>query len=177
IHLIFSNSLYMSKKFSGLLTKSLLIIFLCCFTVVTAFALDEYNGEIKGTVSTLDGKPVAWVTVHVKTSAISAITDENGVFTFKNLRPGTYTLVISYSGAEQSEKTITVTDDKITKTEFTLQETAKRLNEIFIDGRKSSNLQPVTIGKIPAAPMDIPQSITVIGQNVIRDQQSQKLSD
>jgi len=167
----------MSKKFSDLLTKILIVIYLCCFTMVTAFAIDEYNGGIKGSVSTLDGKPAAWVTVHVKTLAISAITDENGVFTFKNLKPGTYTLVISYSGSEQSEKTITVTDDKITKAEFILQETAKRLNEIIIDGRKSSNLQPATIGKIPVAPMDLPQSITIIGQSVIRDQQSQKLSD
>ena len=86
-------------------------------------------------------------------------------------------MVISYSGSETSEKTIKVTDDEIAKTEFTLQETAKELNEVIIDGRKSSNLQPATIGKIPVAPMDLPQSITIIGQSVIRDQQSQRLSD
>jgi iron complex outermembrane receptor protein len=35
----------------------------------------------------------------------------------------------------------------------------------------------VTIGKVPIDPMDLPLSITVIGQTVIRDQQSQRLSD
>ncbi|HEV2832778.1 MAG TPA: TonB-dependent receptor [Hanamia sp.] len=166
----------MRNRFSDLLAKGLLVICFC-FAVFSSFATDEYNGRIKGTITTVDGKPAAWVTVHVKNSGISAITDENGVFIFKNLRPGNYTLVISYSGSEASEKTIKVTDDDVAKTEFTLHQTAKELNEVIIDGRKSSNLQPVTIGKIPVAPMDLPQSITIIGQSAIRDQQSQRLSD
>ena len=167
----------MSKKFFKLAIKSLAIICLCSLMVLNAFAADEYNGRIRGVVTTLDGKPAAWVTVHVKGLEVSAITDENGVFTFKNIRPGTYTLVISHTGSESREKMITVTDDKIAQTDFTLQETAKELDEVIVDGRKSSNLQPAVIGKIPVAPMDIPQSITIIGQSVIRDQQSQRLSD
>ena len=166
-----------SMKFSGILIKSLLAIVLPCFIIFSAFAIEEYNGGIKGTVTTLDGKPAAWVTVQVKNSGVSAITDENGVFIFRNLKPGNYTLVISYSGSEASEKTIKVTDDEISKTGFTLQQTAKQLEEIIVDGRKSSNLQPALIGKIPVAPMDLPQSIAVIGQATIRDQQSQRLSD
>ena len=33
------------------------------------------------------------------------------------------------------------------------------------------------MGKLPVAPMDLPQSIAVIGQTVIRNQQAQRLSD
>jgi iron complex outermembrane recepter protein len=171
------KNLKISMKFFGLLIKGFLAISFSCVTMFSAFAIDEYNGRIQGTVITIDGKPVAWVTVHVKNTGVSVITDEKGFFILKNLRPGNYTLVISYSGSETSEKTITVTDDRTTKTEFTLQQSAKQLNEVIIDGRKSSNLQPAVIGKIPVAPMDLPQSIAVIGKSTIRDQQSQRLSD
>lgn len=167
----------MHKSLNFLYRGGIIFLFLFGFIWSSALANEDYNGQIKGTVTTIDGRPASWVTVQIKGSAISTITDENGTFYFKNLKPGNYTLIVTYPGSEPSEKTIIVTEDKIANTEFTLQQTFKELNEIVIDGRKSSNLQPATIGKIPVAPMDLPMSISVIGQNILRNQQVEKLSD
>lgn len=54
---------------------------------------------------------------------------------------------------------------------------SKHLNEVVVDGRKTINTSAVSIGKVPIAPMDLPQSIAIIGQEVLRDQQAQRLSD
>ena len=167
----------MTNRILNLFTKGLLAICLCCITAFAAFAGDEYNGRVRGEVTTLDGQAVAWVMVHLKNTTIATVTDEDGFFILKNLKPGKYILTISYTGLQTQEKEITVADDKLVEIEFILQGTAKQLAEIVVDGRKSPNLQPVTVGKVPIAPMDLPQSITVIGQSVIRDQQSQRLSD
>lgn len=149
--------------------------FLLYFSV--CFANDEYNGKIIGKVISSDGQPVAWVTISVKNTSLSAISDESGTFILKNIKPGTYTIIASYTGFEQVEKIIEVSDEHTSEILFTIKSSAKQLNKVIVDGRRSENLQPVTIGKLPVAPMDLPQSISVINQNVIKNQQSQRLSD
>lgn len=149
--------------------------FLLYFSV--CFANDEYNGKIIGKVISSDGQPVAWVTISVKNTSLSAISDESGTFILKNIKPGTYTIIASYTGFEQVEKIIEVSDEHTSEILFKIKSSAKQLNKVIVDGRRSENLQPVTIGKLPVAPMDLPQSISVINQNVIKNQQSQRLSD
>ncbi|MEJ7682594.1 MAG: hypothetical protein WKG06_33010 [Segetibacter sp.] len=51
-----------------------------------------------------------------------------------------------------------------------MQENAEQLDEVIVTSRKSLNEKPVSVGKAPINPMDLPQSIAVIGQGVIRDQ-------
>jgi len=52
-----------------------------------------------------------------------------------------------------------------------------QLREVIVEGKKSPNKRPVSIGKIPISPMDLPQSVSIVGQSVIRDQQALRLSD
>ncbi len=160
------------KNFS----KVLLITFFTFYFSV-CLANDEYNGKITGKVITSDGQPVAWVSISVKNTSLSAISDEDGNFSLKNIKPGTYSVIASCTGFQPLEKIINVSDEQVTDIIFTVKTTARQLNEVIVDGRKSQNLQPVTIGKLPVAPMDLPQSISVIKQNVIKNQQSQRLSD
>ena len=150
-----------------------------CFSFYTLFSLaaDEYNGRIKGKVVTQDGKAAAWVTVQVKNTTIAAVTDENGLFTFRNLKPGRYVISVSYTGSNPQEKSILVNDEDLSELNFVMEETSKELAEIVIDVKRSPNSLPVSIGKLPVPPMDLPQSISVIGQAVIRNQQAQRLSD
>ena len=157
-------------------TKGILVLL---FTGISLLAIagEDFNGRVKGTVNTIDGQPVAWVSVIIKNTGIATITDENGNFILKNLKPGEYTLVVSYSGFKSAEKTVIVQDDGTAVAEFILDKNAKTLQEIILDGRKSINKQPVAIGKLPVAPMDLPQSFSVIGQSTLNNQQAQKLSD
>jgi iron complex outermembrane receptor protein len=156
--------------------KVLLMLCLSFYTVFS-FAADEYNGRIKGKVVTQDGKAAAWVTVQVKNTTIAAVTDENGLFTFRNLKPGQYVISISYTGSRPQEKSISVNDEDLAELNFVMEETSKQLAEIVVDGKRRPNSLPVSIGKLPVSAMDLPQSIAVIDQVVIRNQQAQRLSD
>ncbi len=159
------------------ISKVLLFItfFLLDFSV--CFANDEYNGKIIGKVISSDGKPVGWVTISVKNTSLSTISDESGNFILKNIKPGTYTVIASYTGFEPVEKIIDVSDERTAEILFTIISNSKQLDEVIIDGKRSQNLQPVSIGKLPIASMDLPQSISIITQNAISNQQSQRLSD
>ncbi|MGN6533250.1 MAG: TonB-dependent siderophore receptor [Ginsengibacter sp.] len=159
------------------MSKAVLLITFFSFYFSVCLANDEYNGKIIGKIVSSDGQPVAWVSISVKNTSLSAISDEAGTFILKNIKPGTYTVVASCTGFEPIEKMINVSDEQASEIVFTIKSTAKQLNEVIVDGRRSQNLQAVAIGKVPIAAMDLPQSISIINQNLIKNQQSQRLSD
>lgn len=157
--------------------QRILLTLLITTSVLFSFATEDYNGRIKGTVKTNDGEVAAWVTITIKNTGIATIADQNGEFSFRNLKPGNYTLVISFSGAEKTEQTIQVSETAIASIDLTLPQTAKTLSNIVIESRRSLNLQPVAIGKLPVATMDLPQSFSVVNAATLQNQQAEKLSD
>ena len=159
-HLISMNKLYGT------------LLFLAC--TIQAFS---QKGNIKGKIITTDGHAASYVTVTLPEVKKNAITDENGFFSFHSLKPGTISVVISYAGMQEQEKTVTVQESRTIELNVTLQETAQQLDEVVVNSKRSLNNSAVAIGKVAINPMDLPQSISVIGQGIIADQQALRLSD
>ncbi len=105
------------------------------------------------------------------------MTSEEGIFQLSHVKAGNYVLEISLVGLDIQEKQITINNDEVLALHLTLKENARQLETVIVEGRKSLNGRPVTIGKFPVAPMDLPQAITVINQQLLKDQQSMRLSD
>ncbi|POY38454.1 TonB-dependent siderophore receptor [Solitalea longa] len=135
------------------------------------------NGVISGTVKTSDGNPAASVNISLKEINRGTITNELGAFHLKNIKEGTYTLLVSSVGLTSQEKTITVASGQTSTVELTLTETAGQLAEVVVTGAKSVNKKPVTVGRIEIAPMDLPQAVAIIDNKTITEQQVNKLSD
>jgi iron complex outermembrane receptor protein len=135
------------------------------------------TGTIKGKVVTTDGKPGAFVNVVLKEINKATTSNEAGTFILKNIKPGNYTLQVSHTGLQTQEKAVMLAAGDTREFDFTLNETSLQLEEVIVEGRRSLNKKVLTVGKVPIAPMDLPQSVTVIGQGLIRDQQAQRLSD
>jgi iron complex outermembrane recepter protein len=55
----------------------------------------DNNGTIKGAITTNDGKPAPLVTIGIKNAKWGDISNEQGTYTIKNVRPGTWTLIVS----------------------------------------------------------------------------------
>jgi iron complex outermembrane receptor protein len=135
------------------------------------------RGSIKGKITTNDGKPAPYVSVYIVENSRKALSDDAGLFVFNNLKNGTYTLKTAYVGLKIQTEKVTVTENQTTLVEFVLTENAAQLDEVAIDGYKTPNEKPVTLGKIAIAPKDLPQSIQVIGSQIITDQQDNRLGD
>lgn len=135
------------------------------------------TGTIKGKVVTTDGKPGAYVNVVLKEINKTAVANEAGLFVIRNIKPGSYTLQVSHTGLQTQEKQVELAAGDTKEFDFTLRETSVQLEEVTVEGRRSLNTKVLTVGKVPIAPMDLPQSVSVIGQGLIRDQQAQRLSD
>jgi iron complex outermembrane receptor protein len=138
---------------------------------------DDKNGVIKGKISTADGEAAAYVSVVLKGTHKGTLTAADGSFSLHNVRPGSYTLVVSHAGLQTLEKKLTVDDGEVLVLTLSLKENARQMDEVVINGRKNVNSTPVTAGKLPVATRDLPQSVQIIGNQVINDQQGNRLSD
>src|SRR5690606_4479539 len=121
-----------------LLRKVFLFFVMFLGIAVNAFASEEEDqfSQIKGKVTTTEGRPAPYVTVQVKGLNKGAVTDENGEFAIRRLPAGTYTLHITLVGFATIEKEVTTETGKTTTVAFTLELSDKQLQEVVISGRR-----------------------------------------
>src|ERR1700749_806740 len=92
----------------------LLIFFFGLLSVHDAFSQARIRGSVKGVVADTAGKqPLSEATVSVTpekdTSDVQfVITDQHGVFLFKNLTPGNYSLLITFEGYHHVRKSFSI---------------------------------------------------------------------
>ncbi|MGV3586838.1 MAG: TonB-dependent siderophore receptor [Adhaeribacter sp.] len=144
------------------------------------FAMNDGNiitGTITGEVKTNDNSPVGFVNVMVKGTTKGSITTEDGKFQIRNIKEGTYTLIATYVGLQAQQMEVTVVAGQTSQINFVLPHSSQQLNEVVVTERRSMNKRPVSVGKIAINPLDMPQSMAVVGSEIIAEQQASKLSD
>ena len=95
------------------------------------FAKAQSLFEVNGTVFS-EGHPLAFSNVYLENSTKGTITNENGSFKLTNLKPGSYTLVASFTGYGTSRKRVQITN-KNSQIKFNLVED-NSLQEVTITG-------------------------------------------
>lgn len=135
------------------------------------------TGTIKGKLTTTDQKPAADVSVFVKETRKTFIAGPDGSFIIRNLQAGTHTLIISHIGLAKVIREIGLHENETRELTIALQETAKQLDDVILQSRRTANNKALTIGKVPIASIDLPQAVAVVNQSVIENQQALRLSD
>ena len=95
------------------------------------FAKAQSLFEVNGTVFS-EGQPLAFSNVYLENSTTGTITNENGIFKLTNLKPGSYTLVVSFTGYGTSRKRVQITNKNL-QIKFKLVED-NSLQEVIITG-------------------------------------------
>ena len=95
------------------------------------FAKAQSLFEVNGTVFS-EGQPLAFSNVYLENSTKGTITNENGIFKLTNLKPGSYTLVVSFTGYGTSRKRVQITNKNL-QIKFNLVED-NSLQEVIITG-------------------------------------------
>ena len=62
---------------------------------------------------TADGQPAAYVSVVIKNSTLGTVTNENGNFEIRKIKPGQYILQISLLGYSDQEIEVTVKENEV----------------------------------------------------------------
>ena len=111
-------------------------LILSIFLVTTSLSFAQ--ASLKGSV-TADGMPLQQVNIVLKKTDKTTISDENGNYFIKNIAPGNYDIVASYTGLRSESKNITITDSTELVVDFYLREN-NTLDEVVITG----TLKPVS---------------------------------
>lgn len=154
--------------------KSIITLVSILFVTLGANA---QSGQLKGVIRTSDGRPAAQVNVQLKEIKRGTISLVDGSYSLADIPAGKYTLIVSFVGLQTIQKPVTVTNDETNNLDFKLIENENQLAEIVITASRSINEKPVTIGKLPIKPMDLPQSVSIISKDVLERQQVLRLSD
>lgn len=148
------------------------IVWACC-----TFSALAQTGMLKGKITTTDGKPAAEVSIVVKDAGKIVISGPDGSFVVRNIHPGNYTLIVSHTGLATLTKEVKVTGDNTPELSISLKETARQLDEVIVQSRRTANNKAISIGKAAIPAMDLPQAISVINHSILENQQVQRLSD
>ncbi|MDJ1505266.1 TonB-dependent receptor [Xanthocytophaga agilis] len=155
--------------------KKLLLLFLLINSYLSLYAQTRIleTGTLIGKVRSADGQPASYVGVFLPALGLSEQTDQTGSFRFAKIAIGQQTIQARLVGFEPASQTVTVRAGEITKVEITLKETSQQLNEIVVNGYVAYRNEVTNLATRTATPiLEIPQSIQVIPQQVLRDQQA-----
>ncbi|MFA6705082.1 MAG: TonB-dependent receptor [Bacteroidales bacterium] len=106
-------------------------------TYAAPIANKNDEASIEGHV--LDAKtqePIAYATIGIKGTTIGTVSDKEGNFVIRRLKPGSYTLVVSFVGYEKIEKEITVINGKTTHAHVELKETKVMMDEVVVSASR-----------------------------------------
>ena len=153
------------------------LFFLCAS--LFSFADDSKPGGIKGVVKLSDGKPAAYVSVMLKSTAKGVITNEEGAFYLRNIVAGTYTLEVSLTGYQNLTQEVTVTDNAVASVTFTLSLSEQQLEEVTVKSGRSGykSNTPSSSLRLNEPLNEVPQNIQIITNKLIADQQITSMSD
>ncbi|SEW39603.1 iron complex outermembrane recepter protein [Chitinophaga sp. YR573] len=140
---------------------------------------NEVLSAIKGKVLTSDGEPAAYVTVQIKNTGHGTLTDQNGDFLFKKIKPGHYTLQVSLIGYETLEQEVEVETDKVSHVSLQLKVSRNQIKEIVVVGGKNKYVvnNPSSSLRLQTPLTEVPQNIQVVTKEVLNDQQVFNMSD
>ncbi|WP_319482071.1 TonB-dependent receptor [uncultured Draconibacterium sp.] len=121
--------------------KRLSLVLLLQIMAVIAFGQINLTGVVKG-----DGEALAGASVVIEKSFYGVSTQANGSFEFKNLKPGDYTLLVSFIGFEPQKIELQLSANK--NIEVDLEPNVIMTDEILISATRAGNKTPVAYSNV-----------------------------
>lgn len=138
------------------------------------------TGNIRGVVTTSEGQTAQFVNVYLKEIAAGATTDENGKFLIEHVPIGKYTLIASSIGFKTVERQISIIAGESNEIILSMEDNTQELQTVEIIGRREKDYKSdysFAGSKMEMKSIDIPQSISSITKELIKDQQAYRLND
>lgn len=131
---------------------------------------------LEGVVETKNSEPISFANIIVIGSSVGTSADVNGEFKLNNVPTGTQTIRVSVVGFATLEKELTIKEGKNNIIFVLNQDTELEQVEVFGDRYKHPDkIEALT--RLPLAPYEQIQSISIISEKVIEQQGNLTISD
>ncbi|WP_293782857.1 TonB-dependent receptor [uncultured Pedobacter sp.] len=147
--------------------------FTLLFIFINILCFAQQPVTIRGTVTTSDGKPAAYITVGLKGKGIGNMTNDKGIFEIQRVKPGSYILRVSGVGIQSIEKSVTITAGENKTVDFVISQNSNQLNEVNINKGKANKYSAQKsdyVAKMPISNLENPQVYTTITKETFNDQ-------
>ncbi len=150
--------------------KKILFLLFCLMSMIQLSAETQTptDANIFGHVTNSNKEHIPYINVTIKNTTVATVTDATGHYFFKNLKEGTYKLVVSGVGYKSEEKSVTVIKNKTQEVNFSLKEDVMNLNEVVVTSNRSNELRkdaPVIVSTISTKQLETTQS-NVLGEGL-----------
>jgi len=158
------------KKQMNTITFKKILTTLLIFSALVSWAQDK--ASISGTVVLNDNTPAENISIELKGTAYSTATNEQGMYEFKNIKPGTYVIRVSSVGIMTVEETVTLAWGEKTTVNFVLSESSEQINEVVIESQKNKFARQTseTVSKMPLKDIENPQVYNTISAELLKEQ-------
>lgn len=141
----------------------------------------EQTASIKGVVTVeQSGEPAAGINVGLINTTFGDGTDANGHYRIDQIPPGTYTIIFSAVGFSDIRETVRVSKGQVLMLNKTITSESLEMQEVEIVGRRAETYKvnySFTATKVATPINEIPQSISVVSKEILKDQQAYRLGE
>jgi iron complex outermembrane receptor protein len=152
-------------------------VFFCLMFLSSLSMMSQELGKVTGKISLSGNIPAENVSVVLKGTKYSAVTNEKGQYEIKNVKPASYTISIHAVGIHKVEDYITVNSKQTTTKNFSLSESQEDLDEVVITKNKYKQDKPSLSLRLQTPVLEIPQNIQIVSGQTLKDQQITSMSD
>jgi iron complex outermembrane receptor protein len=98
------------------------------------------------------GEVLPGASISIENASINTITNAGGEYQINNLKKGTYTIKVSYTGYDASQKTIILSES--TKSDFSLSRSTILTEEVTVSATRASNNSPTAFTNLDKKDID-----------------------
>jgi iron complex outermembrane receptor protein len=152
----------------------LLFLFLFCV------GFDSYSQTLSGKIADSHQQPIPGATLKLKPIGLVTISESDGSFSFPSVQPGSYSLQVSFVGFSTQQRSIILSGEPQDNLVFILEESSSDLQTVEVFGRKETDYKSdynFASTKIETRTIDVPQSITTVTKELIKDQNIYRLNE
>lgn len=154
-------------------TIHFIAITLCLIIFQTNTVWAQERATIKGNITLFDGQSPENISVILKGNRLGTVTDENGDYRIKNIKPGNYTLKITAVGYLTTEKKVTLLEGQELLENFSIKPSSEDLSEVVVyAGRKNhfARKENQQVSRLPLKNIENPQVYSTITGSVLKEQ-------
>jgi len=141
------------------------LIFLTATIVSTISSFAQFN--ISGTVADTTSQKIAGATIKIIENFKGVFSDNNGAYHLSNIKPGKYTIEVSFIGYSTQKKEVTI-NNKDVELDFLLQYSTTHLGEVIVSSTRVEENSPfvhTNITKQDFEKNNLGQDIPILLQN------------
>lgn len=157
----------MTFKHVSLMCLSLALLF-----STALLAQSKENGSIKGIVTTSDGKPAAAVTIKLKNTNKVGLSEEDGRFVLRNIKPGNYELEVTLMGFQSLLQALSVKAGNTTEVQLKLTVSNEQLQEVIVKTsyNRFKTADSKDVAKMSLSNLENPQVYTTVSKELLQQQ-------